>query len=115
MLSRCPVQRLLPAGSEVPSSFESVGHIAHLNVRDELLPYKHVIGRVIMDKNPTITTVVNKVRWTTRLYTCWSLAQGNTASVGIRHIPNLLTAFRPNARHVNRFMQGDCFSCGLLG
>jgi len=57
---RC-AQRLLPAGSEVPSSFESVGHIAHLNIRDELLPYKHVVGQVIMDKNPSITTVVNKV------------------------------------------------------
>ena len=58
-------QRLLPAGSEVPSSFESIGHIAHLNIRDELLPYKHVIGQVIMDKNPNITTVVNKVSWMT--------------------------------------------------
>ena len=55
------VQKLLPAGSEVPSSFESVGHIAHLNIRDELLPWKRVIGQVIMDKNPHITTVVNKV------------------------------------------------------
>ena len=45
----------------MPSSFESVGHIAHLNIRDELLPWKRVIGQVIMDKNPHITTVVNKV------------------------------------------------------
>jgi hypothetical protein len=57
----CAAQKLLPAGSEVPSSFESVGHIAHLNIRDELLPWKRVIGQVIMDKNPHITTVVNKV------------------------------------------------------
>ena len=64
-LCRRSAQRLLPAGSEVPSSFESIGHIAHLNIRDELLPYKHVIGQVIMDKNPSITTVVNKVSWLT--------------------------------------------------
>lgn len=39
-------QRLLPDGLEVPSAFESVGHIAHLNLRNELLPYKHLIGQV---------------------------------------------------------------------
>jgi tRNA (guanine37-N1)-methyltransferase len=40
------LQRLLPAGTEVPSSFETVGHIAHLNLREELLPHKHTIGQV---------------------------------------------------------------------
>jgi tRNA G37 N-methylase Trm5 len=46
----------------VPSSFETVGHIAHLNLRDELLPYKHLVGQVLLDKNPNIQTVVNKAR-----------------------------------------------------
>lgn len=55
------LQRLLPAGMEVPSSFESVGHIAHLNLREELLPFKYIIGQVILDKNPRLQTVVNKV------------------------------------------------------
>lgn len=54
-------QKLLPEGSDVPSSFETVGHIAHLNIRDELIPYKHLIGQVILDKNLNIRTVVNKV------------------------------------------------------
>lgn len=53
-------QKLLPEGSDVPSSFETVGHIAHLNIRDELIPYKHLIGQVILDKNVNIQTVVNK-------------------------------------------------------
>lgn len=56
------LQKLLPEGCEVPTSFESVGHIAHLNLRDELLPYKHVIGQVVLDKNSSIRTVVNKVK-----------------------------------------------------
>jgi tRNA G37 N-methylase Trm5 len=39
-------QEILPEGWEVPSSFETIGHIAHLNLRDEYAPYKHVIGQV---------------------------------------------------------------------
>jgi tRNA (guanine37-N1)-methyltransferase len=55
------LQKLLPEGIDVPTSFESIGHIAHLNLRPEQLPHKALIGQVIMDKNPTIRTVVNKV------------------------------------------------------
>lgn len=40
------LQELLPKGWEVPSSFETIGHIAHLNLREEYLPFKHVIGQV---------------------------------------------------------------------
>lgn len=55
------LHKLLPQGSEVPSSFEQAGHIAHLNLRDEMLPFKHMIGQVILDKNPSLRTVVNKM------------------------------------------------------
>ncbi|EPS70888.1 hypothetical protein M569_03872, partial [Genlisea aurea] len=63
------LKQILPSGVEVPSSFETVlshlfytGHIAHLNITDELLPYKDVIAKVIYDKNyPRIKTVVNKI------------------------------------------------------
>jgi tRNA (guanine37-N1)-methyltransferase len=55
------LRRLLPENVEIPSSFEQVGHIAHLNLKDNVLPYKNIIGEVIMDKNPHIKTVVNKV------------------------------------------------------
>ncbi|THU49173.1 hypothetical protein C4D60_Mb06t06770 [Musa balbisiana] len=38
------------------------GHVAHLNLTEDQLPYKDVIARVIYDKNqPRILTVVNKV------------------------------------------------------
>ncbi|TMW91893.1 hypothetical protein EJD97_013773 [Solanum chilense] len=52
---------LLPQGMIVPSAFETVGHIAHLNLRDEHFPYKKLIAKVVLDKNkPKIQTVVNK-------------------------------------------------------
>uniref|UniRef100_A0A383WCY4 tRNA (guanine(37)-N1)-methyltransferase n=1 Tax=Tetradesmus obliquus TaxID=3088 RepID=A0A383WCY4_TETOB len=55
------LRKLLPEGVEVPTSFESIGHIAHLNLRPEQLPHKALIGQVILDKNPTLRTVVNKL------------------------------------------------------
>ena len=61
LLSYC-LQKALPGLTELPSSFESVGHIAHLNLRDELLPHKQLIAQVLLDKNPSIRTVVNKVQ-----------------------------------------------------
>ena len=55
------LKKLLPV-SEVPCAFETVGHIAHVNLREETLPFKYIVGRVLLDKNsPRIQTVVNKV------------------------------------------------------
>lgn len=51
----------LPDGIDIPSSFETIGHIAHLNLRPEHESFKNLIGQVILDKNPVIRTVVNKV------------------------------------------------------
>lgn len=47
--------------SGAPSGFAATGHIAHLNLNEEYLPYKHLIGQVILDKNKAIRTVVNKL------------------------------------------------------
>jgi len=45
-----------------PSAFETIGHIAHLNLKKHHEPYKKIIGQVILDKNqPRIKTVINKL------------------------------------------------------
>lgn len=55
------LRQLLPAGLDAPSSFECAGHLAHVNLREEFLPYKDIIGQVILAKNPHIQVVVNKL------------------------------------------------------
>ncbi|CAK1354420.1 tRNA (guanine(37)-N1)-methyltransferase [Cercospora beticola] len=46
---------------EIPSGFSQVGHVAHLNLRDEYLKYKHLIAEILMDKNAGVRTVINKI------------------------------------------------------
>lgn len=41
------LKAVLPEGQDVTSGFSRVGHIAHLNLRDHQLPYKHLIGRYV--------------------------------------------------------------------
>lgn len=57
------VSAILPteAQSEIPSGFSQVGHVAHLNLREAYLTYKHLIAEILMDKNPGVSTVINKV------------------------------------------------------
>ena len=50
----------IPEPIRAPSSFETIGHIAHLNLHDNQIPYKFVIGKCILLKNPNIKTVVCK-------------------------------------------------------
>lgn len=49
-----------------PSGFEEIGHVLHLNLRKQHLPYKYDIGRIVLNKfgesnNRKIRSVVNKV------------------------------------------------------
>ena len=40
------LRAILPAElKEVPTGFETIGHIAHFNLREEHLPFKNIIGR----------------------------------------------------------------------
>lgn len=45
---------------ETPAGFAQVGHVAHVNLRTPYLPYKYLIGEVLLDKNHNVTTVINK-------------------------------------------------------
>ncbi|OBZ90883.1 tRNA (guanine(37)-N1)-methyltransferase [Choanephora cucurbitarum] len=52
---------VMPEGdAETPSSFTTTGHIAHVNLKEESMPYKSLIAQVILDKNKKIKSVVNK-------------------------------------------------------
>ncbi|XP_019737294.1 tRNA (guanine(37)-N(1))-methyltransferase [Hippocampus comes] len=62
------LEAVLPLGQDVTSAFSRVGHIAHMNLRDHQLPYKNLIGKVIMDKNPGVTCVVNKTNIIDSMY-----------------------------------------------
>ncbi|KAK3906868.1 putative undecaprenyl pyrophosphate protein [Staphylotrichum tortipilum] len=46
---------------EIPTGFNIAGHVAHLNLRDNYLPYKYLVAEILLDKNPQIKTVINKV------------------------------------------------------
>lgn len=54
------LKSVLPEDQETSSSFSRIGHIVHLNLRGHLLPYKKLIGEVLMDKSPLCRTVINK-------------------------------------------------------
>ncbi|KAI0996047.1 tRNA (guanine(37)-N1)-methyltransferase [Podosphaera aphanis] len=49
------------AQGEIPVGFAIVGHVAHLNLREEYHPFKKFIAEVLIDKNPRIRTVINKI------------------------------------------------------
>nr|CAG4643320.1 EOG090X08TI [Ilyocryptus agilis] len=54
------LKMVLPEGKEGCTAYSRVGHIVHVNLRDHLLPYKSLIGEVMLDKLIGVRTVVNK-------------------------------------------------------
>jgi tRNA G37 N-methylase Trm5 len=58
------LKQLLPeAALPLPSSYEQIGHVAHFNLKEKHLPFKHLIGSVLLESTSgdSIQTVVNKV------------------------------------------------------
>merc|ERR1719266_956787 len=54
------VKHILPEDMESLSSLQIVGHISYVNLRDELLPYKEVIGQIMLNFLPRTKLVVTK-------------------------------------------------------
>ena len=62
MSTETVLKTLIPEEAGPFSSWSTIGHIAHVNLRDNHLAYKKIIGQVLLDKNrPNIKLVVNKV------------------------------------------------------
>ncbi|CAJ2501712.1 Uu.00g045650.m01.CDS01 [Anthostomella pinea] len=45
----------------IPVGFNQAGHVAHVNLKEQFMPYKRLIAEVLVDKNPSVRTVINKV------------------------------------------------------
>ncbi|KAL7577523.1 hypothetical protein ACA910_015059 [Epithemia clementina (nom. ined.)] len=54
-------QLLPPHLHPPPSSFETIGHVAHLNLKDLHVPYRYLIGQVLLEVLPNLNTVIQKV------------------------------------------------------
>nr|XP_022919342.1 tRNA (guanine(37)-N1)-methyltransferase [Onthophagus taurus] len=55
------LRAVLPSDKEGMASFTQIGHIIHVNLREHLLPFKKLIGEVLLDKISGCETVVNKI------------------------------------------------------
>lgn len=84
------LKAVLPEGQDVTSAFSRVGHIAHLNLRDHQLPFKHLIGQVMIDKNLGITSAVNKT-------SCIDSTYRNFQMEVLSGEENMLTKVRENS------------------
>ncbi|VWU50797.1 met-10+ like protein, putative [Hepatocystis sp. ex Piliocolobus tephrosceles] len=54
------LKKIFPHTKEIIHKYEIVGHIAHLNFCEKLVDHKKIISEIILDKNKSIKTVINK-------------------------------------------------------
>lgn len=56
------IEAILPVSKDSGfTSFSQIGHIIHVNLRPPILPYKKIIGEVLLEKIVNCRTVVNKI------------------------------------------------------
>jgi len=46
---------------DIPSGFETVGDVAHLNLNEKQFPFRYQVGQVVLDKNVNLRSVVCKI------------------------------------------------------
>lgn len=56
------VKAIIPDDIEPATSYSKIGHILHMNLKDNLLPYKTAIAQIYLDKTPGARSVVNKAQ-----------------------------------------------------
>lgn len=62
------LKAILPEDLENVSSFSQVGHIVHVNLRDAVLPFKGIVGQMLLDNVPNCKSVVNKLNSIDNVY-----------------------------------------------
>ncbi|EGR26893.1 TRM5 tRNA methyltransferase 5, putative [Ichthyophthirius multifiliis] len=62
------LEKIIPLEFGIPSGFETIGHIAHFNLKPNQFPYKYLIGQVLIEKIKSIKTVVNKLEKLHNIY-----------------------------------------------
>ncbi|KAG6999246.1 hypothetical protein G7Y79_00036g072020 [Physcia stellaris] len=95
---------------EIPTGFTIVGHVAHLNLRDSYLHHRHLLATVLLDKNPTIRTVINK---TDMVGSSTPSAPSPTSSSPA--FPISMSKFQKRARLVELFKPGEAVCDVMAG
>ena len=54
------LKAILPQDQSIVSGYSKIGHIIHLNLKDHLLEFKFIIGKILLDKIKDARTIVNK-------------------------------------------------------
>jgi len=57
---RSVLKQILYETNDSVRGYTKVGHIVHLNLREEFFEYKKIIGQVLLDKIPSSRTIINK-------------------------------------------------------
>ncbi|KAG1108652.1 hypothetical protein G6F42_015907 [Rhizopus arrhizus] len=98
---------VMPEGdAETPSSFTTTGHIAHVNLKEENMPFKGLIAQVILDKNKKIKSVVNKTNQIDNTYRNFQMEV-------LAGDDNMITELAEHRRLVGLFKKGD-YICDVM-
>ena len=73
---------------EIPSGFETIGDIVHMNFTKKAFPFRYVVGQVVLDKNPKIRSVICKIGFIDNIYRVYNLEciAGEKGNYGTIHI-----------------------------